>query len=187
MTSYEAESIGHAEHMARSGQSNAPEGMGRTHTLVVFADDRHGAIDRIVGLMRRRRARMQNMTLGRSEQPGIMRVSVVMDDSEVEIEHLVEQIRKIVDVHEIINLSARQAITRELALVKVNSTVTHLKEIVELGHHHGAHVVDMTLETVTLEVTGFEEQIEHLVQSMQAYGVREIARTGRLAMARDEM
>jgi len=182
MTSYETESAGR---VARSGQSNAPEGVGRTHTLVVFADDRHGAIDRIVGLMRRRRARMQNLTIGRSERSGIMRISVVMDDLEVEIEHLVEQIRKIVDVHEIINLSARQAITRELALVKVSSSTERLSEIIELGHRHGAHVVDMTLETVTLEVVGFEEQVEHLVQSMQPFGVREIARTGRLAMARE--
>lgn len=184
MTSYEAESI---EFMARPGQSNAPEGQGRTHTLVVFADDRHGAIDRIVGLMRRRRARMQSLTIGKSEQPGIMRISVVMDDSEVEIEHLVEQIRKIMDVHEIINLSARQAVARELALVKVSSDMARLNEIIELGHRLGAHVVDMTPETVTLEMTGFEEQIEHLVQSMQPYGVREIARSGRLAMARGEM
>lgn len=184
MTDQEARRPLHAGHAGRSGQSNAPEGAARTHTLVMLVDNRHGALDRVVGLLRRRRARPQKIAIGQSETQDVVRISVVIDDSEVEVEHLVEQVRKIVDVRHIVNLPSEQAITRELALVKVNNSASHYGEIIELGHLFGAHVVDMTPETVTLEVTGSDEKIEKFVSELQQYGVREVARTGSVAMIR---
>ena len=168
----------------RSGQSNAPEGSVRSHTLVVFANDRHGALDRIVGVLRRRRAKLQTFAIGRSELPDVVRITVVMDDSEVGVEQLVEQLRKVVDVRHIFNSLSEQAVTRELALIKVSSTASHHGEIIELGHLFGAHVIDVTEETVTLEVTGSREKVEKLVGLLQSYGIREIARTGCVAMTR---
>jgi len=169
---------------ARAGQENAPQGGGRSHILVVLADDRHGALDRIVGLLRRRRSNMQTLTIGRSEVPNVIRITVMMDDSEVGVEQLVEQLRKIVDVRRVISLSAEQAVSRELALIKVNSGVSQQPEIIELGHLFGAHPVDMDQETVTFEVTGSIDKVEKLVEQLQPYGVREVARTGCLAMTR---
>lgn len=168
----------------RSGQSNAPEGAAQPHTLVILVDDRHGALDRVVGLLRRRRARPRKIAVSQSETPGVARISVVIDDSEVEIEHLVEQLRKVVDVRQIINMPAEQAITRELALIKVNNSAAHNGAIIELGHFFGAHVVDMTPETVTLEVTGSDEKVEKFVSELQQFGVREVARSGSVAMMR---
>jgi acetolactate synthase I/III small subunit len=168
----------------RAGQSNAPEGSGRSHTLIVFANDNPGVLDRIVGVLRRRRAATQTFTLGRSEQPGVLRITVVIDDSEVEVDHFIEQLRKIVDVQHIVNLSSDHTLARELALIKVNTGASHYSEIIELGHLYGAHVVDVTNDTVTLEVTGREEKVESLVSDLQKFGIREIARTGRVAMTR---
>jgi acetolactate synthase-1/3 small subunit len=168
----------------RSGQSNAPEGAARAHTLVMLVDDRHGALDRIVGLLRRRRARPRKVAISQSETPGVARISAVIDDSEVEIEHLVEQLRKVVDVRQIIDMPSEQAVTRELALIKVNNSAAHNGAIIELGHFFGAHVVDMTPETVTLEVTGSDEKVEKLVSELQQFGVREVARSGSVAMMR---
>ena len=168
----------------RPGQSNAPEGTDCSHLLVILMNDRHGALDRIVGTLRRRRARMQTLTVGPSELPNVVRITVVVDDSEVGVEQLVEQLRKIVEVRHIINLSSEQTVARELALIKVNSTASNSSEIIELGHLFGAHVVDATAETVTLEVTGSKEKLEKLVSELQGFGIREIARTGSVAMAR---
>ncbi|MFL5702181.1 MAG: acetolactate synthase small subunit [Ktedonobacteraceae bacterium] len=168
----------------RAGQDNAPQGGEHSHILVVFADDRHGALDRIVGLLRRRRANMQTLTIGRSEVPNVVRITVMMNDSEVGVEQLVEQLRKIVDVRRVINLSSEQAVSRELALIKVNSEVSQQPEIIELGHLFGAHPVDMDQETVTFEVTGSTDKVEKLVEQLQPYGIREVARTGCLAMTR---
>ncbi len=168
----------------RSGQSSTPRGTEQAHTLIALVEDRPGSVDRVVGLMRRRRANMQTLVLGRSELPDVVRVTVVVNDSEVAIDHLVEQLRKIVDVRRVFNVTSQLVVTRELALIKVNSTPEHFNTIVELGHHFGAHAVDIAPETVTLEVTGSEEKIEKLVDALQEYGIREIARSGRVAMTR---
>jgi acetolactate synthase I/III small subunit len=171
----------------RTGQSDAPPGASRTHTLVVLAHDRHGTLDRIVNVLRRRRARMQAFAIGRNELPNVVRITIVMNDSEVGVEQLVEQLRKIVDVQHVTTLSSEQTVARELALIKVNSgDAQQSGEIIELGHLFGAHVVDVTQRTVTLEVTGSEEKVEKLVDRLQSYGIREVARTGCVAMTRGE-
>src|ERR1700737_3712547 len=100
----------HAAPPSRAGQVNAPQDGERAHILVLFANDQHGALDRIVGLLRRRRSNMQTFTIGRSEVPNVVRITVMMDDSEVGVEQLVEQLRKIVDVRRVINLSSEQAV-----------------------------------------------------------------------------
>lgn len=168
----------------RSGQSNAPQGAERVHIVVVHVIDRPGSVDRVVGLLRRRRASMQTLVVGPSEEPGMVRITTVVNDSEVGLDYLLEQLRKVVDVHHTINLVSEQAVVRELALVKVNSTAAHLSEIIELGHLFGAYAVDITNETITLEVSGSEEKVEKLVSQLRSYGIREIARSGCVAMAR---
>lgn len=169
----------------RAGQSDNAQGT--THTLVVLVDDRPGAIDRVVGAFRRRRANMQTLVLGRSEQPEVVRVTVEVTDTEVGVDHLVEQLRKIVDVKQVINLSNTQAITRELALIKVASTATQINDIIELAHQFGAYTVDVTSESVTLEVVGNVEKVERFVTLLQPYGIREIAYSGRVSMARGDV
>ena len=83
------------------------------------------------------------------------------------------------------NLTAEQMVARELALIKVNSNESqNSTEIIELAHHFGAHIVDVTGQTLTLEVTGSEEKVEKFVDSLQGFGIREVARTGRVAMMR---
>jgi acetolactate synthase I/III small subunit len=169
----------------RSGQADALPGTDQAHTIVVLAYDRHGALDRIIGVLRRRRAKMQEFAIGRNEFPGMARVTIVMNDAEVAVEQLVEQLRKIVDVQHVENLTAEQMVARELALIKVNSNESqNSNEIIELAHHFGAHIVDVTGQTITLEVTGSEKKVEKFVDSLQSFGIREVARTGRVAMIR---
>src|SRR5258708_12343118 len=161
----------------RAGQSNAQPGSERSHTLVVFADDQQGSLDRVVGVLRRRRARLQSFALGRSEQPGVMRITVVTNDSEVGVEQLVEQLRKIVNVRHIINLSSELVVARELALIKVNGAASHFNEISELGHLFGAHVVDVAKNTVTLDGTASEDKVEKLVPLFQDSTIHHVSPT----------
>ncbi|HEU5380564.1 MAG TPA: acetolactate synthase small subunit [Ktedonobacteraceae bacterium] len=168
----------------RAGQSNAPRGAARTHTLVISILERPGSVDRVVGLLRRRRANAQTLTIGRCEQPDVARITVVTNDSEVEAEQLVEQLRKVVDVRQVVSLSSEQIVERELALIKVKSDPQHAHTIIELGHQFGAHIADVAPETVTLEVTGNAEKVEKLVHLLQPFGIREMARTGSVAMPR---
>src|SRR5579872_1043068 len=172
-------------HSERAGQAEAPKGTERSHTLVVLANNEPGMVDRVVGVLRRRRAQAQTISISQSEMPNVSRITIQMNDSEVGVEQLVEQLRKIVDVRHVVNLSSEQTVARELALVKVNAATGARAEIIEVGNLFGAHIVDFAQETVTLEVTGSEEKIEKLVAHLQRFGVREIARTGSVAMTRD--
>jgi acetolactate synthase-1/3 small subunit len=168
----------------RAGQSSAPEGAARTYTLVIQINERPGSVDRVVGLLRRRRANMQTLAIGRSEQPNVARVTAVINDAEVAIEQLVEQLRKVVDVREIMTFSSEQLVERELALIKVQSDLQHSNEIIEIGQQFGAHIADVAPQTVTLEMTGSTAQVEQLVQLLQPFGICEMARTGSVAMTR---
>ncbi len=169
----------------RSGHSDIPEAQMRSHTLIVLVHDRPGAVDRVVGLMRRRRANMQGLVLGRSESQEFVRITLVVNDSEVGVDHLIEQLRKIIDVSLVTNLTAQQALVRELALIKVSNAPSGPGEIIELGDLFGAHAIDFDRETVTLEVTGSQEKIDNFVDRLQKYGIHEIARSGSIALARD--
>jgi acetolactate synthase I/III small subunit len=174
----------HSALPTRAGQENAPGESARSYILVLFANDGHGVLDRIIGQLRRRRAAVQTFSVGRSELSNIVRVTVMTDDSEVGVEQLVEQLRKIADVRHVISLPREEAVARELALIKVASSFEQRSALIELGHLCGAHPVDIDQETVTLEVTGNAEKIEKLVAQLQPYGVREVARTGCVAMTR---
>jgi len=168
----------------RSGQMGIPQGTEQAHTLVVLINDRTGAVDRVIGLLRRRRANTQTIILARSTQPEMVRLTVVVDDAQVSIDQLAEQLRKIIDVVQVTNLAAHDAVTRELALVKINATGPQIQEILEHGQRFSAHIVDVSPETVTLEITGSTHAIEQLLEQVTPYGVREIARSGSIALAR---
>ena len=170
--------------IGRAGQTTAAQGTEQAHTLVVLVHDRPGSVDRVVGLLRRRRANMQTLVLGRGVQPNVVRITIGVDDSEVGVEHLVEQLRKIIDVKQVTNLSAQEAITRELALIKVNASGSQVQEVLTHGQRFGAQRVDGTEETVTLEIVGSAENIEQLLEVLKPYGIREIARSGSVALSR---
>lgn len=172
--------------VARSGQSDIPKETEQVYTLIITVLDRPGAVDRIVNALRRRRANMQTFVMGRAEAAATLRISVMVTDSEVGIDHLTEQIRKIVDVQQATHIPAQQAVIRELALIQVKSTVANFNEIIELGRRFGAYTVDITPETITLEVAGSVEQVESFLSQMHHYGVRDVARSGRVAIARGE-
>lgn len=168
----------------RSGHSNVPQDEVRAHTLVVFVEDRPGSVDRVVGLFRRRRANLQSLTLGRTERAEEMRIAAVVTDSEVAVEHLVEQLRKIFDVRKVESPGAQETITHELALVKVVQKKGDFADLSEFAQRSGAYIVDVAQDTVTFEVTGSSEKIDQFIEQMQQYGIREVARSGGVMLAR---
>jgi acetolactate synthase-1/3 small subunit len=167
----------------RSGQSDVSLEDAHIHTIMISVEDRPGSVDRVVGVLRRRRANMQTLTIGQGEQPEIKRLTAIVIDSEVEAEHLLEQLRKVVDVRRADIVQPEQALVRELALVKVNSPADD-RALIEQGQALGASVVDTSSDAVTFEVTGSAEKIEQFVASVQSYGIREIARSGAVVISR---
>jgi acetolactate synthase-1/3 small subunit len=170
--------------IGRAGQTSAAQGTEQAHTLVVMVYDRPGSVDRVIGLLRRRRANMQTLVLGRSIQSSMVRITIGVDDSEVGVEQLVEQLRKVIDVKQVTNLVAQEAIIRELALIKVNATGSQLQEVLAHGQRFGAQHVDDSNETVTLQIVDSAKHIEQLLAYLKPYGIREIARSGSVALSR---
>lgn len=166
----------------RAGTTNAPEGDEQQHTLVILVDDRSGAIDRVVGVLRRRRANAQSLTISQSEKPNVIRITALVKDAEVVIDQVIEQLRRIVDVRQVVNVTDKQAILRELALITVDTTLAGLRAIIEVGHQFGASVADVTSDSVILEITGSADALEKLIDALRAFGIREIARSGCVAM-----
>ncbi len=169
---------------ARSGQSGASRENTSAHTLVVLVRDQQGAVDRVVNQLRRRRANTSTLVIGRCEQPGLVRVTAQINDAEVEVTQLVEQLGKIVNVAAIVNMSTVQSVCRELALLKVEASPTRMPELIEIAQAFGAHVVDMSTETLTFEVTASSSRIQELLDQVQRFGIREIVRTGAVSMTR---
>ncbi len=167
----------------RTGQSDAPEGTARTRTLLIMVKERPGSVDRVIGLLRRRRANLQTLTIGRTERPDVARITAVTTDAAVAFEQLVEQLHKVVDVQQVTHLLPERMVERELALIKVTNDAQHSSAILELGHQFGAHVIDMDSESVTLEVTSNIEQVEKLIHLLESFGIREVARTGGVAIS----
>ena len=165
----------------RAGTTDAPLGTERVYTLIVLVEDRPGAIDRVVGVLRRRRAKMQSLTLSQCETPNTVRVTALVKDAEVVVEQVIEQLRKIIDVRQVMNVTDQQAVVRELALITVDTRSASLHVIIEVGHQFGAAVADVTSDSVILESTGSVEQLERLIDALQAFGIREIARSGCVA------
>jgi acetolactate synthase-1/3 small subunit len=168
----------------RAHHSNAPQGSEQTYTLIIELEDRPGAVDRVVGVLRRRRSLMQTFALSPSTQPAHVRITAQVQDAQVVIDHLVEQLRKVVDVKRVDNLNLQQTVVRELALIQVDATQSDINTLIDAVRHFGVTAVDVTPEIVTFEVTGSSEKIAQVIAALQPFGIREIARSGSVAMTR---
>jgi acetolactate synthase-1/3 small subunit len=174
----------YATTITRTGCSDAPQGTERVHTLTIQVADRPGSVDRVVGVLRRRRAQIHSFNLSQSETPDIVRITALVKDTKVGVEHLFEQIRKIVDVRQVKHAPAQEAIMREMVLVSVSTASASVDPILSVGQQFDARTVATTSESVTLEVTGTEEQITAFIEAMRVYGICEVARSGSVALVR---
>nr|BBH88679.1 acetolactate synthase small subunit [Thermosporothrix sp. COM3] len=171
--------------MERAGHSVINPDAAQTYTLMTVAGDRPGTVDRIINILRRRRANMQTMTIARDAQADQIRVTITVNDTEVGKAYLIEQLRKIVDVQSVEEISATQAVSRELALVNVASTAETTRDILEVGNLFGAHTVDITPDSIVLEITGSSDKVSACIEQLQPFGIREIARSGQVTLARE--
>ncbi|GHO84526.1 acetolactate synthase small subunit [Dictyobacter formicarum] len=169
----------------RAHHSNAPQGTEKIHTLIILVHDRPGAIDRVVGVLRRRRSMLQSLSIAPDTQNEVFRVTAQVKDAEVVMDHLVAQIRKVIDVQHVTNISSEQAITREMALIQVETATADSNTIIAASQPFGAVVIDAIPEAVTLEVTGDAAKIAEALATFQKYGIRDVARSGSVAIARN--
>ena len=155
-------------------------------TLIALMQDKPGVFDRVASLFRRRNFNIESITVGHSETPGISRMTLVVNcDNEVQREQVVKQFHKLIEVTKVIDeVTPDRAVYRELALIKVAATVESRSGIIQLVDIFGANVLDVSLTTMTIELTNSEDQIESFINLSRPFGIKELARTGQVAMLR---
>jgi acetolactate synthase-1/3 small subunit len=154
------------------------------HTLVALMEDKPGVLNRVSTLFRRRNYNIESLTVGHSETPGISRMTVVVNGDDRVIEQVVKQLDKLINVTQVLDVSDKPTVVRELALIKVQAAPGTRSEIMELVNVFRARVVDVGAASLTVEITGPEDKVNSLIGLLQPYGIEEMARTGRVAMVR---
>jgi acetolactate synthase-1/3 small subunit len=154
------------------------------HTLVVYVEDKPGVLNRVASLFRRRAFNIDSLTVGHTETPGVSRMTIVCDVDPLNARRVEANIYKLVDVLRVDDITHDPSVNRELAMIKVSATPETRSQIIQLSDVFRARVIDVSPESVIVEITGSEDKIERLIEVLKPYGVLEVARTGRVAMAR---
>lgn len=154
------------------------------HTLVLLVEDHPGVLNRVVSLMRRRSFNIDSITVGHSEQPNVSRMTIQLRGEAEDIEQAGKQLYKLLEVIKVIDLQPSEAMIRELVLVKVAAKGAVRAEVVQTASIYGARVLDATPNSVMIEMAGTEEEIESFLTMMRIYGIREMVRSGKVALPR---
>ena len=157
------------------------------HTLVALVENKPGVLNRMASLFRRRGFNIESIAVGHSELPHLSRMTVVVDGTTTSVEQVRKQLDKIIDVVKVFEISGGDMIARELALIKVHATSATRSAIIEIVDIFRAGIVDVASDSVTIEVTGDEDKINSLFNLLRGFGIKEIARTGRIAMTRGSL
>ena len=154
------------------------------HTLVALVEDRPGVLNRMASLCRRRGFNIESIAVGHTETPNLSRMTIVVDGSAAMVEQLRKQLDKLVVTIKVSDITSEDIIARELALVKVKATSATRSEIMQIVDIFRAGIVDVAADSVTIEVTGDEDKVDSLLSLLHGFGIKEITRTGRIAMTR---
>ncbi len=155
------------------------------HTLSVLVEDESGVLSRISGLFARRGFNIESLAVGPAEQMGRSRVTMVVNGDEHSIDQLTKQLYKLVNILTVLDITDIPSVERELMLLKVSANTTSRSEILELAGIFRARVVDVAEDALTLEVVGDPGKIVAVIQVLEKFGIREIARTGKVALTRE--
>jgi acetolactate synthase-1/3 small subunit len=154
------------------------------HTFIVLVENKPGVLTRVASLIRRRGFNIESLTVGHAETDGVSRMTIVVATDDFGARRVESNLYKLIDVVRVDDVTARPAVTRDLALVKVTATRETRTEIMQLAEAYRARIVDVAPESLIVEVTGSEEKVDSMVDVLRPYGVLELARTGRVTMAR---
>jgi len=154
------------------------------HTFVVYVDNKPGVLNRVASLFRRRAFNIESLTVGHTHEPGMSRMTIVVDTDEYGARRLEANLYKLVPVRRVENLSSRPSIARDLALIKVSVTGETRVQVMQLVEVYRAKIVDMAPDSLVIEATGNEGKIESFLEVLKPYGISELVRTGIVAMAR---
>ena len=154
------------------------------HTLAVLVENKSGVLFRVASLFSRRGYNIDSLAVGVTEDPKISRMTIVVDGDDHVLEQVTKQLNKLIDVIKVSDIGGDDAVERELALIKVAADVSTRTEIIQIADIFRARIVDVAPRSMTVEVTGNESKIKAIETLLRQFGIKELARTGKIALVR---
>jgi acetolactate synthase I/III small subunit len=154
------------------------------HTISVLVENKFGVLARVAGLFSGRGYNIDSLNVGETEDPTISRMTIVARGDDRILEQITKQLNKLIDVIKVTDLTSEEHVERELALIKVSAPQKVRSEIIQLANIFRSSIVDVSLESLIISVTGDEDKINALIDMLRPYGIREISRSGRVAISR---
>lgn len=154
------------------------------HILSALVENKPGVLSRITGLVSRRGFNIESLSVGQTEDASMSRLTAVIEADEVAYEQITKQLHKLVNVHKITDLTDEAVVDRELVLIKVAAAPDRRNEVIEIATVFRAKVVDVGKNSLTIEATGTESKLRGILNLLRPYGIKELTRTGVVAMPR---
>lgn len=154
------------------------------HILSVTVENKPGVLSRVTGMISRRGFNIESLTVAPTEDEGLSRMTIIVEADELGFEQITKQLHKLVSVFRISDLTEEDAVERELVLFKVQAAPDRRHEIIEIANVFRAKVVDVGKNTMTVEATGNESKLDAMENLFRGYGIRQLTRTGKIAIGR---
>jgi len=154
------------------------------HVLAVLVENQPGVLARIAGLFSRRGFNIDSLTVGETENPRLSRMTIVVAGDDAILEQVTKQLHKLIDVIKISDITNSPHVQRDLVMIKVKATPQNRAEIVQIVDIFRAKVVDVGRDALVVEMTGDEDKIDALTELLRPFGIKELVRTGKIAMVR---
>jgi acetolactate synthase I/III small subunit len=154
------------------------------HTLSVLVENRPGVLARVAGLFSRRGFNIESLAVGPTEVDDVSRMTIVVDAQDTALEQVTKQLNKLIHVLKIVELEPDWAVQRELQMIKVTANGATRSEIIEIADVFRSKVVDVDTDSITIEATGSPEKLQAMVRLLTPYGIRELVRSGMIAVGR---
>lgn len=154
------------------------------HILVAIVENKPGVLNRVSSLFRRRNFNIESIAVGHAAQPNMSRMTMIVEGNNAKVEQVRKQMDKLIEVVKIVDITEENPVSRELALIKLKANPTTRSEIIEIVDIFRANIVDVSADSLMVEVTGDEDKLESLLSLLKGFGIKEIARTGLIALTR---
>ena len=171
-------------HTAPPPRALPGSGANRAHRLVALVLDKPGVLNRVSSLMRARNFNIDSLAVSHTDQEGLSRMTITLHGDDVAVEQAAKQLYRLIDVLKVQDVTSEPTVEHELALVKVRASDANRAEILKIVELSKGRVVDLTPESVIVEVSGTEAEVDAFVALVRTYGIKELVRTGAVVMTR---
>ncbi|OGW81157.1 MAG: acetolactate synthase small subunit [Omnitrophica bacterium RIFCSPLOWO2_12_FULL_44_17] len=156
----------------------------KKHTISVLVENHPGVLARVAGLFSARGFNIDSLAVGETHDPEVSRMTISVTGDEKVLEQIMKQLDKLIDVITVVDISKGNPIERELVLIKVSANPQNRNDIMQIVNTFRAKVVDVSPDSLTVEVTGTESKIDAMLELLRPFELREVVRTGLIALAR---